>query len=732
MTSSINFTEAYLDLNSRLIKTMVIKSEASAEGINKFLSLQYGDSAVNQFDENTWKYYLNISGQYHSTDTMMTVTSLDNLEEINFTVANLQIHTATHRAYQYGSRYYYSLLKRYPDQEMLILGVLNPVDINTAIEAPDGTILGYPKDLVEAQERTLIQDLQSYIYRWLARWNVQAFALSDNLYNAAYHAILYLSLLPKLMNLRLARCKTNEVHSFHLREYLASHGRLDRFLPFMTMEQALYLYRNINYIDRNSGKTEQFQELMNKILTNRRIPVSEYSIRQLNEFDVNFYPDVLARRKAINGEVNSAETDYVSVQDLMLKEKALTYGTARYYAKEEVPTLYQLKNSPSSIVQTKDLESSMIDYNDSVPDPLELVLMRQWAYMSRKNLYTVTVNFQDPKTAEFRTVYAQDAFIYMLYIQLMSLGIQVDNVPYYFNEKFTRTPRPTIDDLLTVAPEAEFKDLRAFATELLASQPVIAGVTSTNAFFDSAYAVYEACKDQWYITSSIEDYYKRAVVQNMILRLYADEWVDFNSVPEAMPDWLVSRNLPAYDFTYDQAQQLIRNIFVGSTGLSVDDSRLLKNIQKAMIDMMGQLSSYSVQFIREINESSIRPINWPAVRPGNFFYELEAWVKIEAGVDVIQTFNVNEPYFTLNTAPVVIENYVANTSDTAIPIDVSLTVVNSYEFSRTIVARTALNKMNITYDGYDPEVSDTAVLAGMEYFNQLTDEQKKELTDIYQ
>ena len=74
-----------------------------------------------------WKYYLNVSGQYHAVDTMMKVTSLDTLETIDFTVANLKIHTATAKAYRPPSRYYYSLVNNYPDQISLINSILNPL-----------------------------------------------------------------------------------------------------------------------------------------------------------------------------------------------------------------------------------------------------------------------------------------------------------------------------------------------------------------------------------------------------------------------------------------------------------------------------------------------------------------------------------------------------------------------------------------------------------------------------
>lgn len=132
-----------------LAKTMVVKSEVAAETINRELQ-SFGESLSS--DPHTWKYYMNLAGLYHPTDTVMTVTSMDTLEEIEFTRDNLKIFRATASAYAYGSRYYRDLVARYPTQETLILGILNPIDINKALGAQDGDILYYDTTLVESQK----------------------------------------------------------------------------------------------------------------------------------------------------------------------------------------------------------------------------------------------------------------------------------------------------------------------------------------------------------------------------------------------------------------------------------------------------------------------------------------------------------------------------------------------------------------------------------------------------
>lgn len=725
-----NFLKLYLDQNKKLAKTLVIKSQASIESINILIKLKYGDIGVDKYNPLSWKYYMNISGEYHPLDIPMMVVSLDTLEKIVFSRENLAIHTATLKEYQYDTRYYYSLLKAYPEQEQLILGILYPANKQKAIDAADGAILTYPKDLVEPNEITLISDLEGFIQRQLIRWNVSAFGLSDSLYNTAQHAILYLNILPKLFNLRSARCKTNEAHSFHVREYLASHNGLDRYLPYMTLKQSLYLYRNIRYIERNSGKVEQFRILIDKFLTDRHIPISEFSVRQLSSFDEDYRCDIKVRRKPINAQYNVPEKDYFGLDSLFDKERQLVYGNPLYLENTQLKIAQLFTNSTSSVLQTKDLESSMVDYNDAVPDPLESVLLRQWAHMSTHSLYDAVINFKDPNTAEIRTLHAVDAFIYLYYISLMSIGINVDRIPTYINLKTRSHPKPSLSDLLEVVDNG-FTDLPAIAQKLLDDQPTLKRCLSTSSFFDISYKVFEQHQAQWFLVSGTEDLYKRALIANMVYRLYRDEAIIFPVQTYDIADWLTLNNLPPYDFTYDQAQKLIKSIFMAGTGLNVDSSKLLVNIQKAMLAILGQLSSYSVQFIKDINLSKIRPLNWAAIRLGNLKYSGSNLNYIDHGVTIVDQHGTSSKTYPIESNVNKDFNYELQSSSAVYKMSTSLTLTSTPKDERYISAFFDSFRVRITYDAFDPAVSLNAKFIGWEYYIALTDVEKNQIKSIY-
>ena len=101
-----NRFKAYLESIIDLAKTLVIKDHYTAERINEVLAAQYGSDNIDPFNQASWKYYLNLSGDYHPTDKKMYVVSMDNMETILFSKESLLEHRATKREYAFGSRNY--------------------------------------------------------------------------------------------------------------------------------------------------------------------------------------------------------------------------------------------------------------------------------------------------------------------------------------------------------------------------------------------------------------------------------------------------------------------------------------------------------------------------------------------------------------------------------------------------------------------------------------------------
>jgi hypothetical protein len=134
------------------MKSLTIKFDRLAVLRNNELQYSY---EIDYDDKSTWAYYKNLVGEYHESNEMMQITSVDTNEVIDFTKENLLLHTRTAALYKPGSSFYEALEVRYPDNIDLIRSIVYPVpSIETAIEADDFTLLQFDNSFLAFNERT--------------------------------------------------------------------------------------------------------------------------------------------------------------------------------------------------------------------------------------------------------------------------------------------------------------------------------------------------------------------------------------------------------------------------------------------------------------------------------------------------------------------------------------------------------------------------------------------------
>lgn len=681
-----NEIEIYVKNNIKLINTITVKNSINAELMNNKIQMVYGSTSIDPNDLKTWKYYLNISGEYHFSDTKMFITSLDTLEQIEFNKENLKIHSLTRESYLFGSRYYYTLLNEYPDQEILIKGILYPCDINKAIDAKDGEILSYQEDLVEEQEQTLIWELSEWCKRYQARWRVNAFMYSDTLYPAAQIAIMYLNMVSKLLNLRLKRCRTIEAHSFHIKMYLASHNRLDEFFPYYTLKQKLWLYRNIAYIRHNSGKKSNFNSLIDILLTERGIPLSEFIIKHRDNF-VNGYTEYEFYKNHLNLYLNLPDKQNYTLQEIYDKENPLLKENPEYNSYIYKQVNKDISNTPSSTIQTKLLESKILNYNNTEWHPLPDLLLEYWPYMAAIGQYNAVVEIQHPHDSNnLITLTVEEAFIFWLLLSLKRYKfVGLEKIPSWLSVGVISKNKPSVENLLQISITNTYVDYDA--KDILDRTPLIRLCRTVPQFNNLVKSIFNEDKRIWYETSNIGDLWKCPSKFNMYLRTREDVWVDFSTSGMDVSEWLNSKNIDIETFNESDVSFLINDIFEKCTGYINDDSTNPGNIQRALIKCLERLSSYSIQIVSDINEENIIPQGWRSVRVNGLESGRNAIIVDEDGEDILQGTVVEKDFTFLDnnrclgdTAEVTnmfninIERYVRDVSSEDATISISITL----------------------------------------------------------
>lgn len=608
----------YLDDTKKLAATLIIKSSITPVLQNKRLITLYGANAAPENHPEQWCYYLNLSGNYHSTNKLMTVTSLDTLEEIVFNKNNLLVHRATAKAYQFGTRYYNELVSRFPDQETLILGILHPVDLQTAIDAADGAILGYPSELVEYQEYTLIARLQRWINAYRLRYVNEDFNYSDNLYSTTEHSVMYVQLVLAIIGIRFEMCHTNEAHSFHVRQYLASNYSLDRYMDYMTLEQRLFLYKNLRYIQRHVGSNETHDWLVEKFLTARKIPLAEYTVRHVvSGMPDSLLPSVMVRRTPVNLKDIYTDSEMFTLEEYFEKIKEEAPGNLAYRDVMLPKAEIQMARSLSAIVNTKTFESSMIDYSDSDRYQLPDVLLAHWMYHSQNGMYESVINSENPQTGEIISLPAKDAFVFMVYLYSLWVGLPLQKVPTLLARNVLKPRLPTVTEMLGFVEKRFWPKAAGKLQSCIDAVPGVVRQISTAGFYDQVYGICNAMNKQIRLIANEYQFQFRTQLTMAVTKCYHNVTIAPEDPDMSMETWLAMKGLDVSALTNAQLGILFQNIFNAGTGMDTVKTTSLADIQSAMLGVLRTLSSYSVQYIASINQQTLINLGDPYVLVGD-------------------------------------------------------------------------------------------------------------------
>ena len=613
----------------RLCQSIVLKSHASAICMNqkiKDFSGITGHTVIDEFPE-TWKYYLNLSGQYHPTDLPMTVISLDTLETISFDYQTLLYHRATVRAYSLGSTYYEELVARYPDQELLIRGILNPIDLQTAITAPEFKIIGWDASEVESGEYSLIERLQAMIDSHNTQWYVRDYQSTHDLYIHTYLAGMY-SLLPSwIRSIRKELCKTPEAHSFHIWNYLDSKGYLSEYKDFLTKEQALWLYRNISWVYANTGKKETFTQLLDVVLTKRSIPLGSYSLALNNENILDsLAPTPKLQRTPLNmltltaADIVTREIDFILEKELPLaKDNVAVFDRSLVRAKRAL-TYSVIPDLP-----TKIYESAMVDSTAQEPYILADVLLNEWVHLASTNRYLANITISDPATGNLMSMNMREALITLIYVYNKLAGVEILTVPDLMAYQVRRIPLPTFDDLRKLAQHHRVSNTEIL--QLLNDQVDLGTIISTEGFYDTCYELHQALLRHRMLYVIRHHMEERIQMELVVSRIYEDRRCQINTTPnQTYSEFFNNRGWLIPELAKADLELLEVALVTKATGADSRSVKSLKEIQGALLRLMSQLGPYSSQYLQTINNTPVVMTDTVGIRLGDLDMSIgQAW-----------------------------------------------------------------------------------------------------------
>jgi len=635
-----NVYELYLKQNIQLVKTLVIRLDIVAKAMNRSVMEMTGQANINSTDRRTWKYYQNICGTYHFTDSMMSVRSLDTGEIINFDKATLVAHPVTQQAYSFESYYYNELLTKYPNNELLIKGIISPLDIEFVVAQKDATILSYGKHLIEEHETELLADLQNWLYVFYERWVNEGYTYGNDLYVANIVAQLHAAALQKVINLRLRRCKTHQAHSFHVLEYLKSHGISDYAARLMSRKQQLTLYRNIKRYQRTSGQYATFLELVDVLLTEQAMPAYSHTASHdplsihytnPNERDA-ISPDIRFQRTPINTPAKSKPIGSISLSEEAILMNASAPNNAQYHEKNLDTIEQQMAMSLDSDMNIKVIQATLDMSKTTLIRAPEVVVLNEWIFACASGAYRRPISYTPPGASvplELSQQQAVALWIYFLYKGMepeRQAGLEnyphMDTIPAIPCSRIFRQTAPTAEILSKLAPNqyVTYVKPQEYLDMVVKLPSDILDYSSLRSYCDSVFSAQMKMRRKY---SYEDDYMARAYAQ-----LIVEEALTYNPVVPLIktaqtPNGYTGQNylefldrigFKTFTYTANDFYQMAYDLFQLATGLNLEDITDPAAIQKAMLEVLKKLSSYSIQFVRASGDFGENPDSRPITR----------------------------------------------------------------------------------------------------------------------
>lgn len=595
--SNVNF-RAYIEETKALVKSIVIKSSLAARQINEELLFQ--GYSVNIEHPSTWKYYLNLAGIPHESDTDITITSLDTMELIPFTYEVLSQHRATFSEYTKRGEYYNQLIEEHPESEGLINGVLNPTNIDIAVDSDEHIILTYNKDLIEEQETQLISQLQTRIKTFFNVYTVEGYCYTDTLYLPILMVEAYAEMIRSVLALRLKACHSVNAHSFHIWSYLSGYFELDDFKSVLNVEQALYLYRNIRAISETTYSTQTFEEVVDVFLTARSIPLYAYNLNHnVSEIEVNRKVSVEHEKVLLNfsGTLDKVDSR-VSIRQLLLDSVTSATHNADTLVIDERDIARDVGTGRDSRYISKVVEADITDTSLTEGIAIIELIYTEWLRLSSDKKYRLRTTVPNPSGGGTVTLSAKEAFVLLIYLSYRSFGLDITDIPELTDYSCVKDSFPTTDLLIKAEIGLGNKRPVVNAMRQFPQSGTIISAIVFRRHVEDLKAHLLSCKRSianeggLQESTSLESVYKKFFYPRK-----------YKLAPEkTFAEWLDNRGLDLLNASQDIADNLSSAILEKFTGGSdYDGSKLYRN-HVAILDLVERLSHHDLQFIRNAND----------------------------------------------------------------------------------------------------------------------------------
>jgi hypothetical protein len=260
---------------------------------------------------------------------------------------------------------------------------------------------------------------------------------------------------------------------------------------------------------------------------------------------------------------------------------------------------------------------------------LDHILINEWLYLAASGKYRAYINVTNPLTGVAMSMTVKDAFIVMFYAFQKTRGLELTSIPQIIAYDVLRPKLPTYPELAGIVNQAYIPKgmIQAIMDRVT---PFNDSYISTEQFYLDCERQHAEYKKLWMLYSFQEHYRTRGGGQQLVDRHYMHIKCRLVDGVQSFEDYLGNAGFDILDLNMADLDQLMLDCINVATGSNLFNRLSISTIQKYLLKMMSQLSSYSVQFLRNTTYSDFHFLGIPSTR----FGDLGAMIKSHDHINI--------------------------------------------------------------------------------------------------
>jgi len=664
----MNSIQKYINSTINFTTSLIFKFEMHRSYINNLWYKLYNYTPTTPYEE---KYYLNLAGMKAPYDppVYIYIPAIKNYTEFNKEV--LDTYPDIRDALLSRGDEYKQLINDNLYMATYINGVLNPIDIDTAINAEDGDLLHYDSSFFSPNELDIIPEIENFVKKILYTYNVKDYTV-DEFYVHGLTSLIYNNLPSYILTSRIKNILTYKADRFNILSHITSYGGLteDNY-DFLNLSSLIWLYGNTNYIKTNLGKNEILDSILTHIYQDNQIGVNKIKVidsvpKQLTNNLLNPQKPIYEKNKIfVTEKGNKYGTDDIvyTLNDILEIEENNGYVNETLYDSTVSKYTNDLNTLGTNNVITKDLifnQSELIlnEYKTTVE-----LLFPVLTILANNTNITSDIYYTDPISDKGRRYTKEEIFFLYIYSMLKYINLDTNITVSQIELSFDYTTNADFENIVDNLYHKELvKPYYDYIVNLKKTIPSIKSINNIRTIINSLSQVLFKIKNMY---NNITDMYLLNDVANIVNALFPSTIININNDDMSLQQY-VSTHYPQYiDITSDDAYNLIQDMSSRIFGIIIDEKVILKKIFTKYLNVGKLYKSYTIKYLYNL-------LNFTDLISHNVPYGIGNNLKGYNNITEARYKRMDHIYFDFNTRTYPHENSVIEEQNEGIPFGIEI------------------------------------------------------------